>query len=102
MTTGIFTSSKCFNRVLTAFLMLALTMQQSFAQIHQRPTNEHANELLNQGSGGIAFVENQGQWPAHVLYKADVPGAQMLVTPQGMLVGKYDPASLAAVYAYDD
>lgn len=42
----------------------------------------------------ISFLENKGQWPAHVLYKADLPGAQMLATPQGMMVGMYDSESL--------
>jgi hypothetical protein len=37
-------------------------------------------------------MENKGQWPSHILYRADVSGAQMLATKEGMLVGKYDLA----------
>jgi gliding motility-associated-like protein len=49
---------------------------------------------------GIRFIENKGQWPGHVLFRADVPGGQMLATPQGMLVAKYDEQSLKANAAY--
>ena len=43
----------------------------------------------------IYFTANNGQWPEHVLYKADFPLGQALVTKQGMIVGAFDPASIA-------
>src|ERR1017187_9604050 len=35
----------------------------------------------------IYFTENKGQWPEHVLYKADFTLGQALATSQGMIVG---------------
>jgi hypothetical protein len=60
-------------------------------------TDEHSaeyNEMISKASSNISFMENKGQWPSHILYRADVSGAQMLATKEGMLVGKYDLASL--------
>lgn len=68
------------------------------ASAHGSRTAQAAKEYentLNAALGTVTFMENKGQWPSHVLYRADVPGAQMLATPQGMLVGQFDPKSLA-------
>lgn len=48
----------------------------------------------------LAFIQNKGQWPAHILYKADLPGAQALVTKDGMIAGVFDPKSLRGLSAY--
>jgi gliding motility-associated-like protein len=44
----------------------------------------------------IYFTENKGQWPDTVLYKADFPLGQALVTLKGMIVGTYDANAFAA------
>ena len=36
-----------------------------------------------------------------MLYRADVAQGQMLATPDGMLIGKYDPASIGASAEYE-
>jgi hypothetical protein len=48
----------------------------------------------------LALIPNKGQWPKHILYKADMPGGQALVTKEGMIAGIFDPASLQAVSDY--
>lgn len=67
----------------------------------QKELNETVQKADEAASASVNFIENKGQWPANVLYRADVPGGQMLATPQGMLVGKYDIASLAAISKYE-
>jgi len=64
-------------------------------------SDEQIAQITSTANKSIAFVENKGQWPAHVLYRADVPGGQMLVTPDGMLIGLFDHSSMAAVSEYD-
>ncbi len=44
----------------------------------------------------IYFTENKGQWLGHVIYKADFPLGHALATKQGMMVGTFDPTSVAA------
>jgi hypothetical protein len=68
-------------------------------------TDEHSaeyNEMISKASSNISFMENKGQWPSHILYRADVSGAQMLATKEGMLVGKYDLQSLSELNEYMD
>lgn len=47
--------------------------------------------------GGGAFVENRGQWPASVRFKADLPGAALWCEGNGLVIDRfihrYDPAS---------
>src|SRR5205085_2850937 len=58
--------------------------------------NEAIKSVLKYYDRQIYFTENKGQWPTHILYRADFPLGQALVTGQGMLVGTFDAASLKA------
>ncbi len=82
-------------------LMGVTSAMQLNAQSDSKPINkEKIMEDLNRASSGISFMENKGQWPSHVIYRADIPGGQMLATPQGMLIGKFDPESQKEQAAY--
>jgi gliding motility-associated-like protein len=39
--------------------------------------------------GGGAFVENRGQWPEHVRFKADMPGAAVWCARDGVILDRY-------------
>ena len=54
------------------------------------------DSLLNYYSKQIYFTENKGHWPGNVLYKADFHPGQAIATKDGMLVGTFDPADVAA------
>ncbi len=85
---------------LTAVVMVFIT--SSFAQ--QTATAGQAGSIdkaKEEVAGKLVFIENKGQWPGHVLFRADFPGGQMLATPQGMLIGKYDDAGLKAASKYE-
>ena len=73
----------------------------SVAQTSRKLSDKQVNEIVRSNSNSIAFIENKGQWPTHVLYRADMPEGQMLATPEGMLIGKYDAASLNVAAAYE-
>ncbi len=84
-------------------IALALFVSLFLAQpalAHKGGNHNHADaqgkiEQYEAGKHGkVSFMENKGQWPKHVLFRADVPGGQMLATPEGMLVGVYDPESI--------
>jgi hypothetical protein len=85
-------------------LALAITFvcsaQSTFGQTKAKPTQAEADKLIN-SANAISFIENKGQWPSNILFHVDVPGGQMSVTPEGMLMGQYDASSFAAVEAYD-
>ncbi len=68
---------------------------------NKKLSDEQINQLTKPANQSIGFVENKGQWPAHILYRADVPGGQMLATTEGMLVAVFDPASVKAMGEYD-
>ncbi len=72
----------------------------TFAQTKAKPNQAEAEKLIN-SANAISFIENKGQWPSGILFHVDVPGGQMSVTPEGMLMGQYDASSFAAVEAYD-
>ncbi|MBL0913718.1 MAG: gliding motility-associated C-terminal domain-containing protein [Bacteroidia bacterium] len=44
------------------------------------------------------FIQNKGQWVAPVLYKADLPGGNMWIEPQGISYGFFDHAKLVAIH----
>ena len=52
--------------------------------------------LLREHDQVIEFTENKGQFSEGVLFKADFPMGQALVTANGMLVKAYDPLSVSA------
>ena len=85
---------------LAFMLSFIFGVQQSNAQTTSKLTQQQVDKITA-AAGAISFIENKGQWPSHVLFRADIHGTQMLATPQGMLVGAYDPASLAASAAYE-
>lgn len=81
--------------------MFITVMQASFAQQSTIGTSDRSDVVKQDAAGKLVFIENKGQWPAHVLFRTDFPGGQMLATPQGMLIGKYDAASLEQVSKYE-
>ena len=83
------------------FFALGLCALNIKAQAPRKMTTSEMSDLMGAPHKSIDFIENKGQWPSQVLFRADIRGAQMLATPQGMLVGVYDPASLSAVAQYE-
>lgn len=81
-------------------LMFVMIVQNSFSQSKKLPDATLVNQTVSQAENAIAFIENKGQWPLHVLYRADVPGGQALATPDGMLLGRFNPESVVAQEAY--
>jgi len=85
----------------TAFLALLLPVSTCVnAQASKKLSDEQVAQITSNANKSIPFVENKGQWPAHVLYKADVAGGQMLATPDGMLIGVFDRSAMTAVSEY--
>lgn len=85
---------------------LALVTAFSFTAMAQTAAKRMSNGDTKQfvqasQSKSIEFVENKGQWPGNILYRADVPGGQMQVTPEGMLIGAYSPKSIDAIAKYN-
>ena len=91
-------SISCLLVFFMVFLQKGLSAQTALSK---KLSDEQVTKLIANSNKPIAFIENKGQWPDHVLMKADVPGGQMLATPQGMLIGLFDPASMTAVSKYD-
>ncbi|MBP7496096.1 MAG: hypothetical protein KA792_00325 [Bacteroidales bacterium] len=54
------------------------------------------DDLLKSYQNTIYFTQNKGQWPDSILFKADFNLGQALVTKSGMIVGTFDPVSIAA------
>ena len=87
-------------------MIISISLLFSFAPHMQAQTDkkilsEKIRKATEASENAITFIENKGQWPGHVLYRADIPGGQMLATPEGMLIGKYDPQSISAISKYD-
>jgi hypothetical protein len=53
-------------------------------------------DKADEQKAALALIPNKGQWPAWVLYKADLPGGQAIVTKDGMIAGIFDRQSLVA------
>ena len=62
----------------------------------QIDNNSAIQKTLQYYDKQIYFTENKGQWPKEVLYKADFALGQALATGDGMIVGTFDPVSIAA------
>jgi len=60
------------------------------------------NELLHYYEKQIYFTQNKGQYNPKVLYRADFPLGQAVVTKDGMYVSAYDPASVDAMHREGD
>jgi len=86
------------------FLLICLVFPiigQVHAQADKTALHEKVQKAEEAAANSISFIENKGQWPANVLFRADIFGGQMVATPAGMLIGKFDPASLGARSKYD-
>jgi gliding motility-associated-like protein len=82
-------------------LLLPVMNPVNAQSLNKKLSDEQVAQITSKANKPIPFVENKGQWPAHVLYKADVAGGQMLVTPDGMLIGAYDRTAMTAASEYD-
>jgi len=82
-------------------LLLPVINPASAQTANKKLSDEQVAQITSSANKSIPFVENKGQWPAHVLYKADVAGGQMLVTPDGMLIGAFDRTDMTAASEYD-
>src|SRR5271170_7577676 len=84
-------------------LAVSLTAKNGLAQSSNLASKQLAadndaaiQKMLEHYDKQINFTENKGQWPVNVLYKADFPLGQAIATKEGMMVGTFDPASIAA------
>ena len=100
ITTSTFSAKAFALAVLTAFL-LPMGLSATAPGNNKKLTDEQVAQITSNENKSISFVENKGQWPAHVLYRADVAGGQMLATPDGMLIGVFDRKSMSEVSRYD-
>ena len=82
-------------------LLLPVAGGANAQQVNRKLSDEQVAQITSGAGKSIAFVENKGQWPDHVLYRADVEGGQMLATPEGMLIGVFDHSSMSAASKYD-
>lgn len=48
--------------------------------------------------GGIVFVENKGQWPVQVLYRADIPGGFLYVEKNSLFFHLIDGEAIHAIH----
>ncbi|MBP6335292.1 MAG: hypothetical protein KA444_07455, partial [Bacteroidia bacterium] len=90
--TGILALKNAHRQVLSAFFILFITLgvllpNASSAQGHadhsltiEKQISPELKDMLQHFDREIYFTQNVGQWPAHVLYKADFPMGQALVT----------------------
>ncbi|HNQ61986.1 MAG TPA: SprB repeat-containing protein, partial [Bacteroidia bacterium] len=103
------------NRILTSALTLMLIFVGMSLSYAHSPSGKNTGEvsvdhqispelkeMLQHFDKEIYFTQNIGQWPAHVLYKADFPLGQALVTRQGMIVGTFDPVGMASMLSAAD
>ena len=93
--------ANAFAFALLAALLLPVASNVKAQGINKKLTDQQIAQITSSENKSIAFVENKGQWPAHVLYRADVAGGQMLATPEGMLIGVFDPNSMSEISKYD-
>lgn len=54
--------------------------------------------LAHNSSGKYIFVENKGQWPSEVLFKADIPGGYLFVKQKGLQYFFYDTKTLSSLH----
>ena len=64
-------------------------------------TNDtHAKLPELQKGDKIPFIQNKGQWPKHIYYRADFGNCQALITDKGMLMGIFSIEALQASSKY--
>ena len=93
---------KCLPIILSILFLVSGAMAQSSKTAYEKLSDTKKEEIqgmLKYYDKQIYFNENRGQWPSNVLYKADFHLGQALVTPDGMMVGTFDPVSAAAISA---
>ncbi|MEO8067673.1 MAG: SBBP repeat-containing protein, partial [Flavobacteriales bacterium] len=94
MRSGNYTNAPRYGALL-AFILAVTTGLNA-----QRVSNTHGDHdaavdnLLHKFDEQITFTENQGQFSAGVLFKADFPLGQALATRDGMLMKAYDAESV--------
>ena len=89
-------------RIAFSLAIMNIAASPAFAQSKAKVSDAQIEAVNSAGSGSIPFIENKGQWPDHIIYRADIPGYQMLATPEGMLIGKFNTDDLGALTAYED
>lgn len=66
------------------------------------PALAHDHTPPAQPGGGpephVRYIENQGQWPASVLFKTDLPEAAMFLERDGITWSRYEPGSAEKVH----
>ena len=85
--------------ILMTMLIMIASSQNTVTKGGNGKTTELSpamKDLLNYYDKQIYFTENKGQWPTEIYYKADFKLGQALATKKGMIVGAFDPASIAA------
>jgi gliding motility-associated-like protein len=60
--------------------------------------HDHAPRHLPEPDGKIKFVENQGQWDAHIRYAADIPGGRVFVEADRLTFHLADLSGLHDAY----
>ncbi|HKR06926.1 MAG TPA: SBBP repeat-containing protein, partial [Bacteroidia bacterium] len=83
---------------LFALIMLQLSFGQTSRVVTGNGPNENSDiqALLKSYEKKIYFTQNQGQFNPAVLYRADFPLGQAVVTKEGIVVSTYDPAMMHA------
>ncbi len=84
------------------FAQTSLSFQAESKVSLEKQLSPELKEMLQHFDREIYFTENRGQWPAHILYKADFPLGQALVTRQGMMVGAFDPGAMFSLQQQAD
>jgi gliding motility-associated-like protein len=55
--------------------------------------------IAAQAAPGVVFIENKGQWPAEVRFRADLPGGYLFLTTTGLHYTFYDTEATARRHA---
>ena len=56
-----------------------------------------SSALLSIGQSGIQFVQNRGQWPNTVTFRADLPSATAWIESGSILIDRYDGKAIQAL-----
>ncbi|MCA8831856.1 DUF7948 domain-containing protein [Hymenobacter pini] len=72
-------------------LLICLLLNMLLAQARPRPA------AVNLPEQSLEFVENKGQWPRPALFRAEVPGGQLYLTPTGFTYSLLHPADAQAI-----
>lgn len=82
-----------------AFFFMQFSAQAQLQKLSAESIQDkQIQQLLKSYDTKINFIENKGQWPKEIRYRANFSTGQALVTNRGMLVGMFDTASLKAAH----